>query len=162
MIPTTTNADAGPEQEAAIQLEQDLSDLILNGILAELSTCHSPHRITEPITCPESELRNKHPRDTNIRFEAEGHAYFLKIDCQHEIRFPTSVSSVWARYFKKFDAETVIQKCYNRWCEDPSKRYYESIMKMRRCGIPDQSIQARIKEEWTDAGIIESPRGENA
>ena len=159
MTPRTTNADAGPEPETAIQLEHDLSDLILNGILAELSTCHSPHRITEPITCPDSELRNKHPRDTNIRFEAEGHAYFLKIDCQHEIRFPTSVSNVWARYFKKFDAETVIQKCYNRWCEDPSSKYYENIKEMRRYNVADHKIQARIKKEWADTGVIASAQG---
>ena len=70
-----------------------------------------------------------------------------------------SVSNVWARYFEEFDAETVIQKFYDRWCEDPSKRYYESITKMRRCGIPDQTIQDRIKEEWADAGIIASAQG---
>ena len=32
-------------------------------------------------------------------------------------------------------------------------------MKMRQRGIPDQIIQARIKEEWTDAGIIASAQG---
>ena len=159
MIPTTANA--GPGQEAAIQLEQDLYDLILNGILAELSTCHIPRRIADPITCPNSELENKHPRDTHIRFEAEGHAYFLKIDCQHEIRFPMSVSNVWARYFKKFDAETVIQKCYDRWCDDPSSRYYGNIKEMRRNGVADHIIQALIKKEWADAGVIASAQGVN-
>ena len=41
----------------------------------------------------------------------------------------------------------------------PSQRYYKSIMEMRQFGIPDQSIQAHIKEEWTNAGIIASAQG---
>ena len=159
VVPTTANSGPGPE--AAIQLEQDLYDLIMNGILAELSTCHKPRRITDSITCPNSELENKHPRDTHIRFEAEGHAYFLKIDCQHEIRFPMSVSNVWARYFEKFDAETVIQKYYDRWCDDPSSRYYGNIKEMRRYGVADHIIQALIKKEWADAGVIASAQGVN-
>ena len=159
VVPTT--ADAGPEPEAAMQLEQELYDMIRDGLIADLPTCSEPHRIMNAITCPNSEIKNKHPRDTRIRFETEGHTYFLKIDSEHEIRFPMSVSNVWARYFEQFDAETVIQKYYNRWCDDPSKRYYESIRKMRHCGIPDQSIQARIKKEWTDTGVIASAQGVN-
>ena len=117
--PTTTNSGPGPE--AAIRLEQDLYDFIMDGIITDLSTCQKPHRIIEPLTCPNSEVNNKHQRDTRIRFEAEGHAYFLRIDCHKEIRFPMSVSNVWARYFEQFDAETVIQKFYYRCCEDPPK-----------------------------------------
>ena len=159
VVPTT--ADAGPEPEAAMQLEQDLYDLIRDGLIADLTTRRKPHRIMNAITCPNSEIKNKHPRDTRIRFETEGHTYFLKIDSEHEIPFPMSVSNVWARYFEQFDADTVIQKYYDRWCDDPSNRYYESIREMRRDGIPDHKIQARIKKDWADASVIASAQGVN-
>ena len=151
-----------PEADAKcedILIEKELYAYIKDGIITDLSTSHKKHRLINSITCHNSEIINKHLRDVHIRFEAEGHAYYLKIGSQKEIRFPMSVSNVWACYFEKFDAENVIQKFYYRWCQDPSKTYYELITRMRQHGIPDHIIQNRIKEEWTDAGIIASAQG---
>ena len=54
---------------------------------------------------------NGHRRDGCVRFEEEGHKYFL-LQSSGQIEFPVSVSGVWARNFERFDPTVTIRRYF--------------------------------------------------
>ena len=67
--------------------------------------------------------RNAHDFDQHLRFQEEGHIYWIKgVD-----RDVISGTTVIHKYFPHFDAEKIIRRIVNsnKWATDPTYRYYQ-------------------------------------
>ena len=89
--------------------------------------------------------------DDRIRFEEEGHAYFVRASCNDEwTRFHgKSVTGIVA---SQFDGETfvpdhVIAKYYENWKSNPNSKYYHII----RDSASQEQAAENIKLEWRKA-----------
>ena len=131
--------------------------MIKEGRLAEAQR-RGTLALVSPVVETGTDSRNAHRLDDHVRFEPEGHTYYLRQE-KGEVMFPISVSGVWAQYFAHFDAEATIARCYVRWAADPGSKYYEFIERLRDQRLPDADIAQRIKTMWSDAGEIASALG---
>ena len=145
--------DIGRGSDAAASLEiwgadQDLEDeletMIKEGRLAEAQRRGALALLETNVVERDTESRNAHRLDGRIRFEEKGHKYYLREE-QGEVEFPISVSGVWARYFRPFDAEATIARYYARWAADSGSKYFKFIEGLRRRGAPDLDIARQIK-----------------
>lgn len=116
-------------------------------------------RLTSVVICPDSDVRNRHPRDVRIVFEDEGHVYKLDVNTSQEQLFPISVSGLWGMYFDKFNAAETIQKYYDMWAVDPRSKYYEMIEAGRAAGQCDVQIHQSIRLTWEWKGLLASAAG---
>jgi ATP-dependent exoDNAse (exonuclease V) beta subunit len=77
--------------------------------------------MTDKIVNPVLFLRNKHPRDVNIKFYAKGHRYYISTDKDSKY---TSVTTWNHTHFPKFDADKVIQNIFNSKSWGPDNKYW--------------------------------------
>jgi len=89
-------------------------------------------------------IKNKHAFDSNIKFQKEGHKYWINDDCTDLISSTTYI----AKFFGKFDEDAIINKILNKheYENDPSYVYY----KMK----PDD-----IKKMWESERNSSSTKG---
>ena len=104
------------------------------------------------IASPDHRLRlgrmNKHPKDSRISFVEESHTYYL----DGSVRFPLSVSAVWAKFFESFDPSKVIEKYFARWSAESTSKYFSLIIDERRSGKKDNEIKQSIASSWRHKG----------
>jgi hypothetical protein len=101
------------------------------------------HEETSEKEIPLSE-KNAHKNDPRIKFQDEGHKYWIDDDGNNLISCTTFIHS----FFSDFDSDTVI-RCIVRsaaWRNDPSYKYY-------------QMKPADIKKSWDDNSKDASSRG---
>lgn len=85
------------------------------------------------------ESKNKHPRDANIKFKANGHIYTIKhAKCPEGDTGFTSVTTFVHTLFQKFDSEKIINNMMK------SKNWSNS----KYFGM----TKAEIKKQWSDKG----------
>ena len=85
-------------------LEDELDAMIKEGRLPEAHRRGTLAILEPPVVETGTDSRNAHRLDDHVRFEPEGHKYYLRQE-KGEVIFPISVSGVWAQYFAHFDAE---------------------------------------------------------
>lgn len=66
------------------------------------------------------ESKNHHPRDDRIRFQEEGHLYFLDGDATDIVSVTTMIKS----FCQPFDADAIITKMQNSKSWGPKHKYY--------------------------------------
>lgn len=93
--------------------------------------------MTEPFVSvlpSDPNLRNAHPRDARVRFQEEGHVYYIDGRPDHIV----SVTTLIKTYAQPFDADAVIAKMRKskRW--GPDHKYY---------GMSDDAIKTKWKTE---------------
>ena len=114
--------------------------------------------IAQPTSTP-SILRlakqNAHSRDARIAFFETDHYYTL----DGAIRFPMSVSNVWALFFKKFDANEKIEELFCKWTSNQNSRYYMQIATGRLSGLSDEKIKLQIASSWAEIGAEARAKG---
>ena len=91
-------------------------------------------RLESSVVTTESARANFHIRDAAIRFQDEDHVYILHPGTEMEAKFPISVSGLWGKYFKEFDAEAIIRRYFKLWAESPHKVYFSAIQEYREKG----------------------------
>ena len=116
-------------------------------------------RLVSPVVTPHAAIVNSHIRDRSIQFEMEPHRYLLHPGTDMEAVFPISVSGLWARYFPKFDPEFVIHQRFAKWARNPKSAYYKVIKYYRQEGESDTEIAQRIRDAWTEEGLVASAAG---
>ena len=140
-------------------LEDELSKMILEGVLAELKIIPATARLASAVVTLNSSKINFHTRDAAIRFEEAEHKYILDPGTPMERVFPISVSGLWGQYFEKFDPLAVTSKYFSKWAENPESNYYGMISYYRRAGEGDVEIAQRIRDGWSEKGLIASAEG---
>ena len=116
-------------------------------------------RLVSPVVTPHAAIVNFHIRDRSIQFEVEPHRYLLHPGTDMEAVFPISVSGLWARYFPKFDPELVIHERFAQWARNPKSPYYKVINFYRQEGETQTEIAKRIRDAWTEEGLVASAAG---
>ena len=129
------------------RLEQDL-----RGERGEL-------QLLSPVVTPSASSVNMHIRDRYIIFEADAHRYILHPGTDMQAVFPISVSGLWAKYFKEFDAVAVTTQWFGKWAGNPCSDYFAVIQEYREKGETDEQIAQRIRDAWRDKGLIASAAG---
>jgi len=93
---------------------------------------------------------NPFPFDHRIRFQAEGHIYFVD-----GVPVDKSVSTVVAGDRKPFDAPCVARQCYYGWRSKGDKSEYWHIIKREVDGeITPEKAQQEICDLWATAGPL--------
>ena len=93
-------------------LEDALDAMIKEGRLAEAQRRGTLAFLESPVVETGTDSRNAHRLDDHVRFEPEGHTYYLGQE-KGEVMFTISVSGVWAQYFARFDAEATSARYKN-------------------------------------------------
>ena len=106
-----------------------------------------------------SAVVNKHARDTGVSFEESSHTYYLHSFTSNRKKFPMSVSTVWERYFPKFNPDEILRLYYDRWCYDATNKYHKTITEGRSSGMSHSDIRDHIKEIWRVDGETASALG---
>ena len=97
--------------------------------------------------------RNAHPRDEDVSFEENTHTYSIKGSSEGV----TSVTTLLDDFFPKFDPDTIIDKYYSRWQQNPLKKpecygkTREEIKEMwERDGEEAENVKGgeSMKAEW--------------
>ena len=90
---------------------------------------------------------NAHPRDNFIEFDESSHSYTVEMSGV-KILAPTSATKFAERYFTVFDAAQVVARNYDKWKNDKSSVYYESIHAALNAGADDNDAKLAILEGW--------------
>ena len=94
------------------------------------------------------ERLNWHERDGSIVFDEKEHVYFHLEDgfcTQKAMRFDGSVSSIYSRFFSKFDAHEVARKNYTKWRTQEKDTGYKTLAtQLHRCGFQEEEEELRV------------------
>ena len=141
------------------RLEDELSKMILEGILEDLQGDRGDSRLLSPVVTRSASSVNRHIRDEHIIFQEAAHRYILHPGTDMEAVFPISVSGLWARYFEEFDAEAVTKQWFDDWAVKQWSPYFAVIREYRERGESDEQIARRIRDAWREKGLIASAAG---
>ena len=105
--------------------------------------------------CREEEEASGHPRDARIRFEPEGHVYYVDGE-----RVPISVTGLWGQYFPRFDAEATIDRCFDAWKAQPYSKYHLLLRYLDLVEGRDEAAQkAAVAAMWEAHGTKAASEG---
>ena len=97
------------------RLEDELSKMILEGVLEHLRGDRGESRLLSPVVTRSASSVNRHIRDQHIIFEEGAHRYILHPGTDMQAVFPISVSGLWACYFEEFDPEAATKQWFGKW-----------------------------------------------
>ena len=141
------------------ELDDELSNMILEGVVTQLKLFAGTERLNSAVVTENSWLLNFHIRDAAVRFDKEEHQYILNPGTPMEAVFPISVSGLWQQYFEKFDPVATTLKYYDNWAENPNSSYFNMISQYRRAGESDLQIAQRIRDGWSQKGLVAKAEG---
>lgn len=91
------------------------------------------------VPLPLLHLKNPHPKDKHIRFQDEGHRYWIK-GCERGV---ISTTTILKKYFEEFNPDPIIRRIMRpsnvAYWEDPSYKYF-------------QKDAHEIREMWSNMG----------
>ena len=102
-------------------------------------------------------LKDAHPFewDARIHLDEETHTYYVDGASDY-----TSVSKVWASYFKEFDADACVDKYFASWAASADSKYHALIKYVELVQGGDVDAQkGAIKTLWSAKGTDASTKG---
>ena len=76
------------------------------------------------------------------------------------VRVPISGTGVLKKYFPQFDGDSVVEKNFDKWREDPESKYFQMINYLRLVQhMTDEQIKHEITKLWKSKGREAAERG---
>lgn len=114
---------------------------------------------SSPLLVYPLEAKHAHARDRHVSFRADVHEYTVtQTDREPEV-VPVSVSKFSERYFKQFNGRAVVDKWYDLWKSDASRKYHAGIHAVLADGGTDEDAKQAIVKAWSDNGRAKADEG---